>query len=445
LTHRNLCTSAGSIARTLELCANDRVLNVMPLFHIHGLVAATLAPISVGSSVVCTPGFLAPKFFEWLDQFQPTWYSAVPTMHQAILSRAATEPRTTGRAPLRFIRSSSAALPPQVMQELERTFGVPVIEAYGMTEASHQMASNPLPPRVRRAGSVGLAAGPQISIMDTAGNHLPAGDRGEIVIRGANVTSGYESNPKANAEAFTDGWFRTGDQGYLDCRGYLYITGRLKEQINRGGEKISPREIDEVLLDHPGIAQAVTFAMPHPTLGEEVAAAVVPRTKGELTEKQIQQFVGERMSHFKVPRRVVILDEIPKGPTGKIQRIGLAEKLGLTASTIATAPRAPFVAPQSPIEIELAALWEQVLNVRPIGVNDDFLQLGGDSILAMQLMARVHQAFGVELQIIVLFESPTVANLALVIMAMQMAALDPEFSLLDGSSDAADDRTPGAK
>jgi len=436
LTQANLCVSASNIARTLKLSSPDRVLNVMPLFHIHGLIAATLAPLSAGGSVVCSPGFFAPQFFGWLDEFQPTWYSAVPTMHQAILSRAASERVTMGRAPLRFIRSSSAALPPQVLHELERTFGVPVVEAYGMTEAAHQMASNPLPPRQRKPGSVGLAAGPEVSIMDAAGQHLLSGERGEIVIRGKNVTKGYEGNPAANADAFTDGWFRTGDQGYLDVEGYLYITGRLKEQINRGGEKISPREIDEVLLDHPAIAQAVTFAMPHATLGEDVAAAVVLRKGETATESSIQQFASSRMSHFKVPRRVVILDEIPKGATGKVQRIGLAARLGLaTTHEPAAAERAPHVPPQTPMEIALTEIWEQLLNVTPIGINDDFLQLGGDSILGTQLMARVHEAFGVELHLITLFESSTVANLATMILAMQMATADPDFLLFPGSDD----------
>jgi acyl-CoA synthetase (AMP-forming)/AMP-acid ligase II len=237
LTQSNLYTSAHNISTTLALSENDRCLNVMPLFHIHGLIGVLLSSLTVGASVVCTPGFEAPKFFEWFKAFCPTWYSAVPTMHQAILARASTHHCPSQ---LRFIRSSSAALPPQVLADLENVFNAPVIEAYGMTEASHQMASNPLPPLSRKPGSVGMAAGPEIAIMDEAGHLLSSGTLGEIVIRGANVTRGYENNPKANQSAFTNGWFRTGDQGYLDSDGYLFITGRLKEIINRGGEKISP-------------------------------------------------------------------------------------------------------------------------------------------------------------------------------------------------------------
>jgi acyl-CoA synthetase (AMP-forming)/AMP-acid ligase II len=301
----------------------------MPLFHIHGLMAALLSSLLAGASVCCTPGFNALQFFAWLDGEKPTWYTAVPTMHQAILSRAARNQEIIDAANLRFVRSSSASLPPQVMGELEATFRAPVIEAYGMTEASHQMTSNPLPPRPRKVGTVGIAIGLDVAIMDKEGNLLPPNTTGEIVIRGRNVTPGYENNPQANAENFTNGWFRTGDQGIQDEDGYLTITGRLKEIINRGGEKISPREVDEVLMDHPAVQQAVTFAMPHPKLGEEVAAAVVLRDGAEATERDIRDFAAERLAPFKVPRKVLILTEIPKGPTGKLQRIGLAEKLGL--------------------------------------------------------------------------------------------------------------------
>jgi oxalate---CoA ligase len=220
-------------------------------------------------------------------------------------------------------------LPPQVMEELERTFGVPVIESYGMTEASHQMASNPLPPRARKPGSVGIAAGPEVGILDEAGELLARGIIGEVAIRGPNVTPGYESNPEANAKAFSNGWFRTGDQGVLDDEGYLRLTGRLKELINRGGEKISPLEVDEVLMDHPAVAQVVTFGMPHDKLGEDVAAAVVLREGQMATERELRDFAASRLADFKVPRKILILSEIPKGATGKLQRIGLATKLGL--------------------------------------------------------------------------------------------------------------------
>jgi acyl-CoA synthetase (AMP-forming)/AMP-acid ligase II len=329
LTQANVCASACNVRDTLALSASDRGLNIMPLFHIHGLIAGLLAPLAAGSSIFCTPGFNALKFFAWMQEARPTWYTAVPTMHQTILARAAHNREIIEANPLRFIRSSSSSIPPQVIRELEAVFGAPLIESYGMTEAAHQMASNPLPPRKRIPGSVGLAAGPDVAIMDEQGNLLPPGTTGEIVIRGPNVTGGYENNPKANSEAFTSGWFRTGDQGVMDAEGYVSITGRLKEIINRGGEKISPREVDDVLMDHPAVQQVVTFAVPHDKLGEDVGAAVVLREGQSIGEKELREFVARRLADFKVPRRIVFLDEIPKGATGKLQRIGLAARLGL--------------------------------------------------------------------------------------------------------------------
>ena len=267
-----------------------------------------------------------------MKEAQPTWYTAVPTMHQAILTRAGRNADTISETKLRFLRSSSASLPAQVMIELQETFGAPVIEGYGMTEAAHQMASNPLPPRAQKPGAVGIEAGPKVRIAHEIENHLVDGT-GEVVISGPNVTPGYEGNPEANAKSFFEAngarWFRTGDQGAFDEDGYLHLTGRLKEIINRGGEKISPLEVDGVLLDHPDVAQVVTFALPHPKLGEEVAAAIVLKEGSSETDKGIRAFASERMADFKVPRKVVIMDEIPKGATGKMQRIGLAEKLGL--------------------------------------------------------------------------------------------------------------------
>jgi oxalate---CoA ligase len=331
LAQRNVCASATNIAASTRFTAQDRGLNVMPLFHIHGLIAGILAPLSKGGQVYCTPGFNALKFFSLMAETRPTWYTAVPTMHQAILSRAASNADTIKAVPLRFIRSSSSSLPPQVLAELETTFSAPVIEAYGMTEAAHQMACNPLPPGIRKPGTVGLAAGPEVAIMSEAGLLLAVGDMGEIVIRGDNVTVGYENNEKANSEAYTNGWFRTGDQGTMDSEGYIALTGRLKEIINRGGEKISPREVDEVLMDHPAVAQVVCFGIPHDKLGEEVGAAVVLREGMIATEKELREFTGKRLADFKVPRKILLMDEIPKGATGKLQRIGMAQKLGLSA------------------------------------------------------------------------------------------------------------------
>ena len=329
LRNSNLAASAKHIRETIHLTADDIGLNIMPLFHIHGLIAALTTSMSAGATVICTPGFNALRIFSWFEEANPTWYTAVPTMHQAILSRAARNAETVKKMRLRLIRSSSSSLPAPVMAELEETFGAPVIESYGMTEASHQMTSNLLPPGKRKAGTVGAAAGPEVALLGEDGALVTDGGKGEIVIRGPNVFSGYENNPDANASAFHDGWFRTGDQGTFDADGFLSITGRLKEIINRGGEKVAPREVDDVIQAHPAVAQVVTFAMPHPKLGEEVAAAVVLREGQTATDHDIRDFAAKTLADFKVPRKILFLEEIPKGATGKLQRIGLAEKLGL--------------------------------------------------------------------------------------------------------------------
>jgi acyl-CoA synthetase (AMP-forming)/AMP-acid ligase II len=329
LRHANVCASARNVAATLHLGPADRCLNVMPLFHIHGLVAALLATLRAGASVFCTPGFNGLRFFAWMEEARPTWFTAVPTMYQAILARAERNRAAIDDAPLRFMRSASASLPPQVLARAEEAFGVPLVEAYAMTEAAHQMTCNPLPPGERKPGTVGPAAGPEVAVMDEAGKLLAAGETGEVVIRGVNVTAGYENNPDANAAAFTAGWFRTGDQGRMDEDGYLTITGRLKEIINRGGEKVSPLEIDAVLMEHPAVRQVVTFAVPHDKLGEEIAAAVVLAPEAQADGAELRDFCAARLAPFKVPRTVLVVEEIPKGPTGKMQRIGMAERLGL--------------------------------------------------------------------------------------------------------------------
>ena len=325
LTHANLSISSRNVAGTYDLSPSDVSLCVMPLFHVHGLVASTLATLATGGTVVVPAKFSPLSFWRIVRDTGATWYSAVPTIHQLLLARAEKGSRPAGAENLRFIRSCSAALPPPVMQGLEEAFGAPVLEAYGMTEAAHQMASNPLPPSARKPGSVGPGTNVGISIRDENGNVLAAGERGEVCISGPNVVTGYENNPEANATAFFGEWFRTGDQGMLDEQGYLSLTGRLKEMINRGGEKISPREIDEVLLAHPAIAEAVAFGTSHPTWGEEVAAAVVLREGAAAKEAEILAFCRERLADFKRPKQVFITEAIPRTATGKIQRRVVAQ------------------------------------------------------------------------------------------------------------------------
>jgi acyl-CoA synthetase (AMP-forming)/AMP-acid ligase II len=314
LRHHNLIASIENVVRSYELGPEDVSMCVMPLFHVHGLVASALATLASGGTVVVPAKFNAMGFWPLMRATEPTWFTASPTPHSLILGRLR-ENRPPGTERLRFVRSCSAALSPMQMAAMEQRLGVPVLEAYGMTEASHQMASNPLPPGRRVPGSVGRGTGVEIAIVD-----------GEVCIRGANVIEGYENNPEANASSFLNGWFRTGDQGTLDSDGYLRLLGRIKELLNRGGEKISPREVDEVLENHPAVAEAVCFGVPHPTWGEEVAAAVV--LSAPITEKELLAFCRERLADFKVPKRLYIVESIPKGPTGKVQRRLLAGQLG---------------------------------------------------------------------------------------------------------------------
>jgi acyl-CoA synthetase (AMP-forming)/AMP-acid ligase II/acyl carrier protein len=405
LTHSNLCASAHHIRHALQLTPSDQCLNVLPLFHIHGLVAALLASLATGASVGCSPGFAADAFFDWMDECHPTWYTAVPTMHQAILRQALAHPELIARTHLRFVRSSSAPLPRKAMADLENTFGAPVIEACGMTEAAHQMASNPLPPGQRKAGSVGPAAGPEVAIMDNAGNLLARGAMGEVAIRGPNVMGGYLNNPEANAKAFANGWLRTGDQGYLASDGYLFLTGRLKEIINRGGEKVNPVEVDGVLLEHPSDVQAATLPVPHPTLGEDVLTAVVLQEGTSATDHELRDYAFSRLAAFKVPSRILIVPEIRKGATGKLQRLGLAQRW-----TDRMHPA--FVAPRTVAEQALTRMWTEVLGVDKIGVHVSFFDLGGHSLQAMRIIALVRQEVGVELSLRTLFRYPTVAGRA---------------------------------
>jgi len=425
LTQTNICSSGHNIAISFELRENDRCLNVMPLFHIHGLIGAVLSSLTTGASVVCTAGFDAGRFFEWVDTFQPTWYTAVPTMHQAILARAPGNQEIIARHPMRFIRSCSASLPERVMTGLENAFNTVVLESYGMTEASHQMTSNPLPPSSHKAGSVGVAAGPDVAIMDETGNLLPVGETGEIVIRGMNVTDGYENNPTANEGSFTNGWFRTGDQGRFDTEGYLFITGRIKEIINRGGEKIAPREVDEVLIQHPAVAQAIAFAVPHPTLGEDIAAAIVLNKNAAVTESEIREFAASRLADFKVPSQVVIVAEIPKGPTGKLQRIGLAEKLAVEL-------KGNFVAPENSLEKDLAEIWKDLLNLEQVGVSDNYYALGGDSLTTAAMMSIIENRFGRTIPLESFLSSPTIQTITKLLLEKESSTSDA--SLMTGQA-----------
>jgi acyl-CoA synthetase (AMP-forming)/AMP-acid ligase II len=325
LRHFNLAVSSANIANTYALSAEDVSLCIMPLFHIHGLIGSTMATLLSGGTVIVPTKFNALSFWRTVGEHRVTWYSGVPTMHQLLLARAHQKPAEA--ATLRFIRSCSAPLSAELIHKIEELFGVPFVEAYGMTEAAHQMTSNPLPPRHRKAGSVGVGTGLRISIMDKEGQHLSTNQRGEVAIQGANVFRGYENNPDANARAFVDGWFRTGDEGFLDEDCYLHLTGRIKDIIIRGGENIAPHEVDEILLRHGAVAAAVTFGCVHPVLGEEVAAAVVLHEPEGATELQLIKHCRDFLAEYKCPTKIYLVKSIPTTATGKIRRRAVAAAL----------------------------------------------------------------------------------------------------------------------
>ena len=417
LTQRNFCAAADNTRTALELTGRDRCLNVMPLFHGHGLVAGVVASLMAGAAVMCTPTFDPAKFFAWMDDFRPTWYTAVPTIHHAVLAEAPRHQEIIARTTLRFIRSASALLPLPLMEELERVFKVSVTESYGLSEAL-QLTNTPLDRQRRKVGSLGVPGTSEVAIMDETGRLRGPSQAGEIVCRGPIVTAGYFNDPAASERSFADDWFRTGDLGFLDADGHLYMTGRLKEVINRGGEKVLPQEVDQALTAYPAIAQAVTFGFPDPVLGEEVAAAVVLRPGMSATAEEIRKFAASRLSGFKVPRRVLILPMIPTGPTGKLIRREVAERYG----PLVIAPLRETVLvvnPRNPLEYHLTRLWEELLDIRPLGVTEDFFDYGGNSLLAARMMEEIEKICGRTLHPSILFSAPTVEQLAHIVAEHQ--------------------------
>ncbi|APO50849.1 non-ribosomal peptide synthetase [Bradyrhizobium diazoefficiens] len=404
LTHRNVCLSATNAGRVLSLTSHDRLLNVLPLFHAHGLISGLLTALAAGSSVICTDGFDAASFFGWMRELQPTWYTAVPTIHRALLTAAEADPGRARASSLRVIRSASASLAPAILGGLEATFGVPVLETYGMTEAASQIAANPF--ELRKLGSVGRAAGPEIAIMDETGRALASGAHGEIVLRGANMSRGYYNDEAATQAAFRDSWFRTGDLGYLDADGYLFIVGRIKDVINRGGQKISPLEVEEVLLSHPAVLEAGVFAVPHPKLGENVAAVVVLLANSEATSDQLRKFARKRLAAYKVPSLIRSVAALPKGASGKVKRNALAD-------LIATAEDADAARlPRTTLETQLAEIWAGLLELPQVGIDQDVFALGADSLAVTQMRSRLRERFNVDFSFEDIFDCATVAALA---------------------------------
>ena len=394
LSHRNICASAADVARSMALGPADRCLTMWEQHHIGGVVDLLLAPLISGGSVVTTQGFDAARFFDLLPQVKPTWFQGVPaTLAELVL--LARRSGHHGGGSLRLIRSVAAALTPAGLADLEAVFEVPVIQTFGMTEASPLITSTALPPARRKPGSVGRPCGPKVRILATDGTDVLEGVEGELAVRGENVFSGYEDDPDANARAFRGGWFLTGDLGRLDADGDLFLTGRLKQLINRGGEKFSPEEIDAVLTEHPAIAAAAAFAVPHKTLGEDVAAAVVVLPGKVLSATDLRGWVAGRLAPFKVPGRVIFLDALPRTPVGKIDRPALAA-LAARHREAARSGR-PVDLPENPLQDLVAAIWAQELDLAAVDPDDDFAELGGDSLSALRVHLALEQAFSMRI------------------------------------------------
>lgn len=413
LTHSNICHSVHYIRNAMALGPTDRCLNVMPLFHGLGLVSL-LSTLLSGGSIACAAGFHEDDFFLWLDRLKPTWYTAVPPVHQSILAKAGEHGDMVARSRLRFIRSAAAPLPPKLMLDLEACFRAPVVEAYGMTEA-FLIGSTPLPPKKRKPGSVGVAMGPDMGVIDNVGRFLGRGEVGEIVVKGPNVMRGYEGEDGEKAGTFIDGWMRTGDLGHIDGEGYIFIDGRVKEVINRGGEKVTPNEVDNALKEHPAVSEAAAFGVPHGVLGEDVAAAVTLKAGSEASEGDLRLFASERLAPHKVPSRIFFVDALPKGPSGKILRRRLPDILGLREAAVPKKGGAEEVRggrAGGDIVGELIGIWESEMGLRGIGPGDNFFHLGGYSLMAARIFRRIEERFGIRLPLAVIYRKPTVADLA---------------------------------
>ena len=422
LSHANLRAQCLQTAGALRLGETDRFLSLMPLFHLQGILG-NLAQLYAGGSAICAPGFDAARFPDWLDEFRPTWYTASPTMHSAILTLLGGDRR---RLPcqFRFVRSIGAPLAPDLIAAIENALGAPVIEGYGMTEVG-AATSNPLPPGRRKPGSAGISTGAEVAIFDDVGGRLGHDVEGEIRIRGAAVTQGYRNDDAANLSSFSNGWLRTGDLGRFDEDGYLFVTGRAKEVVNRGGEKIMPQEIDAALAAHPAVAEAAAFGVPHPTLGEDIAAVVIRRAGTDVAEIELREFVAARLVPFKVPRRIVFVERIPKGATGKPRRAALRDEFG------AMWPRASLDG-ASDLELKLAGVWKRILRAE-VGLDDDFFAAGGDSLAATVMLVEVRAAVAASpglMERVDFFENPTVRTLARIISEIGSTEERQESALL---------------
>lgn len=444
LTHRNLCAAAGNVSRSLGLNEHDTCLSMWEQHHIGGLVDLLLAPLISGGSVICAGSFDALRFYDGLATGQPTWFQGVPTTLRELLQMGRTRRHSLEKYPLRFLRSVAAALPPSQMAELEDFFGIPVIQTFGMTEAGPLITTNHLPPELRKPGSAGSPCGPEVVIFNPQGQPLPVDTHGEVAIRGENVFAGYEDDELANSQCFREGWFYTGDIGYFDSDGYLFLRGRVKEMINRGGEKVSPYEVEDVLARHPGVAQVAVFARTHPTLGEDVAAALVLRASHALSEADARMWVSTHLSAFKVPRTILYLDHLPRCPVGKVRRQDLVELANQAEK------QKNRVQPSNALEEVIARLWASELNLSELGVEDDFVAIGGDSLSSVRILTATESLLGIRFSDDALEELTTVRRMANHILEtgytlVQIPSLDIETALLRAATQVAHEPIVGAQ
>ncbi len=405
ITHRNLLAMANRLRTWFALSPADRVLCVTPLYYAQGLKNSLFLPLILGGSLACPSRAAEADFFSWLAELEPTWFVAGPTFHRAVLERARTLGHGGFRHTLRFINSGAAPLPDKIRDGLQEYFGVPVLNSFGLSEAG-PVAANSFAPEGRKLGTVGKPWPGELAIWAFDHGVVEPDVLGEIVLRGPGVTPGYIDDPEANRVAFFDGWFHTGDLGRLDSEGFLTVVGRIKEIINRGGEKIAPVEIDQALLRHPAIAEAAAFPVPHPRLGEDVAAAVVLRPGQAATPLELRRHLKTSLVPFKIPRRIHIVPALPKGDTGKVRRQDLSRTFATAAPEQSSSPFG------SSLEVEIAEIWQRLLDRADIGRDDEFFELGGDSLLATQMILEVERFTGRKLPDDTLFETATPRQLA---------------------------------
>ncbi|MGZ8267403.1 MAG: non-ribosomal peptide synthetase, partial [Burkholderiales bacterium] len=414
-SHRSLELFAQQLGNCLQIAQHDTGCHLVPMHHSHGLVVALMIPLLRGSSVVCLPESDIDGFFAALEQHRLTWLTAVPAVHREILRRVPDFPEVVADNCLRVMKVSAGRLEPEEIDRIERVFDVPLLVGYGMTEA-RMIAHEPLPPRVRKRGSVGVPVCNEVAVMSETGALCATGDVGEVVVRGPLVFDGYFDEPEDTAAMFVEGWFRTGDLGRFDEDGYLYLVGRIKEIINRGGEKIAPAEIDAAIAPIQGIREVATFAIPHQSLGEEIAAAVVVDSTVAILASDIIEQVRQRLGPKRVPRHIYFVDRLPRTDSGKIRRSELTRRFGLGEARAPSTGETSVSAIQrseSPLEAALMGLWSSVLEVSPVGIDDDFFVLGGDRLRAAQLLTTVKSLFGIDLPVELMFRSAgTVAGMA---------------------------------